>query len=60
MLKMINRSYFIIFSLVLFLYGADNNSVKSLMKTAKMHEKRDDYDSAISIYEDLLKKDSLS
>ena len=46
---MINRSYFIIFSLVLFLYGASNNSVKSLIKTAKMHEKRDDYDSAISI-----------
>ena len=54
---MIKRSCFIIFSLILFLYGANNNSVKSLIKTAKMHEKRDDYNSAISIYEDLLKKD---
>ncbi|MFL2997379.1 MAG: tetratricopeptide repeat protein [Candidatus Neomarinimicrobiota bacterium] len=53
---MINRTYFIIFSLV-FLYGASNNSIKSLIKTAKMHEKRDDYNSAISIYENLLKKD---
>ena len=53
---MINRTYFIIFSLV-FLYGASNNSIKSLIKTAKMHEKRDDYISAISIYENLLQKD---
>jgi len=53
---MIKRAYFIIFSLV-FLYGANNNSVKSLIKTAKMHEKRDDYNSAILIYENLLKKD---
>ena len=53
---MINRTYFIIFSLV-FLYGASNNSIKSLIKTAKMHEKKDDYNSAISIYENLLKKD---
>ena len=53
---MINRSYFIIIFLVLFLHGADNNPVKSLIKTAKMHEQRDDYNSAISIYENLLKK----
>ena len=37
---MIKRAYFIIFSLV-FLYGTNNNSVKSLIKTAKTHEKRD-------------------
>ena len=53
---MIKRAYFIIFSLV-FVYGSNNNSVKSLIKTAKMHEKRDDYNSAILIYENLLKKD---
>ena len=56
-LKMINRLYFVIFSLVLFLHGANNNSVKSLIKTAKIHEQRDDYNSAILIYEDLLKGD---
>ena len=46
-----------IISLVLFLHGANNNSVKSLIKTAKMHEQNDDYNSAISIYENILKKD---